>query len=71
MPKSDKKHQTTKTVPYVKGFRRPSVKSSLKACEDGDNLPKEFLPHTSFKPIPKCICEDDWLAQYCEEVCRS
>jgi archaemetzincin len=68
MPKSRKSKRTgsTKHVPYVTGFHPPSHIEATLAC--GDINSKKYLnPENSFKPIPKCNSENDWLAQYCEE----
>ena len=68
MPKSrnSKKSNKRKYVPYVKGFRPPNKKDSIAACLNHSQK-KEFAPHTSFKLIPKCTSQDDWLAQYCDQ----
>ena len=68
MPKSRTRTIARKRnyVPYVKRFRPPNRKEAIEAC--GDIFEREELkPHSSFKPIPKCTSQDDWLAQYCEQ----
>jgi len=55
-----------KYVPFVRRFRRPSQKESIAACADL-SMRDELKPLSSFKPVPRCTSQDDWLAQYCEE----
>ena len=55
-----------KGVPYATGFRPPSQKQASIACGNVHQR-TELEPYKSFKPIPKCNSENDWLAQYCEE----
>ena len=68
MPKFRKSKRACKIkhVPYVTGFHPPSHREAILACGD-TNSKKDYNPYTSFKPVPKCNSENDWLAQYCEE----
>ena len=75
MPKGKKlkkcAQRRIKTVPYVRGFKPPTVRQQIKAIDskagdDVSKLPTEYQP-TSFEPLAKCTSIDDWLAQYKED----
>ncbi|XP_059092841.1 archaemetzincin-2-like isoform X2 [Tigriopus californicus] len=59
------------SIPFVRGFKRPSSRDQIEAIGDLDTEPlsqlKWFRPRSPFEAIPQPQDSNDWLAQYCEE----
>ena len=70
MPKNKKSTTSSrKYVPYVKGFRPPTLRQQSKALGSvWKATPAEYdNGQDFFESIPRCTSIDDWLAQYNEE----
>ena len=66
MSKVRKKNTLPKTIPYARGFKRPTAKQAENACGNSGELDKYLKNNGCFKPVAKCTSQDDWLAQYPE-----